>query len=377
MEAGRTARRIIEDVPRYYKPYVNDCFLNAYGSVLAYMGYKPEIILADYLSFMYEEDTGFIGVTYLYKHHATVEFTEDELNTSLELVRFPATRVYDPADAVASQSADGITIRWYIHDDYEVAAARTRELIDANKPVIAFVDMHEMNYHAYYQKNHQLHSVILTGYDEVERKYELFDKYIMGNCDFDGQLAYDDIRKGRTAEVPIVNPIVGETKRPVRNLWVEIEVGEQFELSDEKLKDILRKSRETMLGERKILGQTCGLAKIDALRQALVSKKGQELDEKTAFMMGDYYLHNFKGISRSRLRFKAFLEEIADKLPTEPAQAMIRDLEESAKLWQVSSTLALKLARSKRESILDDLNRQLQLIVEAESRVVDQMAHVL
>ncbi|GIQ71269.1 hypothetical protein XYCOK13_40930 [Xylanibacillus composti] len=365
-------------MPRYYEPYVNDCFLNAYGSVLAHMGHNPEIILADYLSFMFEEDTGYIGATYYYKHYASVEFTEEELNTSLELVYFPATSVYDPAGPAAGKgAADGITIRWYIHDDYEVAAERTKELIDAGKPVIAFVDMHEMNYHPYYQKDHQLHAILITGYDEEQRKYDLFDKYKMGNCDFDGQLSYDDIRKGRTAEIPIVNPIVGEIKRPVRNLWVEVDASEGFALTEDKLKSILRKSRETMLGERTILGHACGLARIDALRQSLISKKGQELDEKTVFMLGNYYLQNFKGISRSRLRFKAFLEQIADKLPSEPVQAMIGDLEESAKQWQVSSTLALKLARSKRESILDDLNRQLQLIVETEGRVVEQMARVI
>jgi len=342
------------------------------------MGLNPEVILADYMSFMFEEDTGYIGSTYFYKHYASVEFTEEELNTSLELVYFPATSVYDPAAAgTAQRSGDGITIRWYIHDDYEVAAERTRELIDAGKPVIAFVDMHEMNYHPFYQKDHQLHAVLLTGYDEEQRKYDLFDKYKMGNCDFDGQLSYDDIRNGRTAEVPIVNPVVGEIKRPIRNLWVEVEVSDGFALTDDKLKQILRKSRETMLGERPILGQTCGLAKIDALRQSLISKKGSELDEKTVFMLGNYYLQNFKGISRSRQRFKAFVEQIADKLPAEVSEEMIRDLEESAKLWQVCSTLALKLARSKRESILDDLDRQLQHIVEAEGRVVEQMAHVI
>ncbi|MEW9699667.1 BtrH N-terminal domain-containing protein [Paenibacillus sp. SI8] len=368
-------KHVVDNVPRYFEPYVNDCFTNTYGSVLSYMGYNPRIILADYLSFMYDNATGLIGANFLYRDLTSVEFKAEELNTSFVFLQLPGTRYYTDEVAECQEGAEGsIQINMYIHDDSKVAEARLRTLIHADKPVITVVDLHDMSYHRAYQKDHGLHAVVITGYDDETQSYTLFDRYeLSSGTDFLGTLPMDVIHATRVSNNPLSNPLLGQYERPIRNLWIEIQVGSAFNVSEDRIVSILNESCRRMLGQQEILGQMCGLGRMEAFRSDLLLRKEQPLDEKAIYLFRSYYNTSFKTLARSRKRFRAFIEEIGHVLSQDASARVLELLEESAKRWDICANLSLKLGISKSLKIIDDLDKHLQVIMELENEVVECM----
>jgi hypothetical protein len=381
MDVKMERRKTLADVPRYFQPYVNDCFANTYGAVLAHMGLNPVMVLADYLSFMYDADTHFIGANYLYRYSPSVEFTEEELNTSLELAYFYQTCSYSQKSALqASPKANNrVEFRMFIEDDESIAHARTKELIDSGKPVIAIVDLYEMSYHRAYQKDHGLHAVVITGYDDDLCELELFDTYPLSSSDFDGRLPYSEVMAGRRSLTPLFNPIAGEYRRPIRHLWVEIKADPQLQVSEDQVYSIIRESQLRMEGSKEVLGRVCGLPKIDEFRRCLVERKDETLDEQGIFLFKNYYNSSLKMIARSRKRFKAFLEGLGELVPETaevPVAMAAEALEESAKHWDICAYLCLKLGIKKSMSLVDDLDKHLMSILELEGRVIENLEHI-
>lgn len=365
-------RHSIQDVPRYFAPYVGDCFANAYGAVVKHMGLTPEIVLADYLCFMYDEQTEFIGINFLNRFSATVEFTEEELNSSMEFAYLPPTAVYQDNNRPVElpDYKDRIQIRMLIHDDSKTAYRRTKERLDADQPVIAVVNLHEISYHRAYKKEHGIHAIVITGYDEEKQIYELFDKYKLSSSDFDGSLPMQEIIEARSAHCLQDNPITGPFSRPVRNLWMELQVGEEFRVTEDKIRAIIRKSSQRMKGLQLVHGQVCGLERLEAFRQGLTRKKESAFDELEVFRFRTYYNRAMKGLGRQRKRFQAFIREAGVTIPADVSAELIKELESSAMRWDICANLSLKLGIAKKPAILDDLDAQLGLIQEAESKIV-------
>ncbi|HEX2927218.1 MAG TPA: BtrH N-terminal domain-containing protein [Ruminiclostridium sp.] len=365
-------------VPRYFEPHVNDCFHNAYAAVLLHMGLNPNLILADYLSFMYDSKNDFIGVNYFYRPNPSVEFSEEELNTSLELVYFPATSFYRTAGEKAGDTRfeDRVQINMYIDDEAEPAYLHLKELLDGGKPVVAAVDLFHMSYHRAYQKEHGLHCVVFTGYNEEEGYFELFDKFRLSSSDFDGRLPIADVNQGRMSDNPM---LVGDTrqKRPVRNLWMEINADKDFKVKDEKLLNILDESCKRMRGQKKILGYKCGLSAIEDFSKALTAKKEEELDNSKVYWYRVYLNSSFKNIARSRKRFEVFVREISSLLSPQLVAELCVLLEESSKHWDICSSVALKLGIRKSLDMTDDLVKQLEEIYETENRIVEKLENYL
>ncbi|WP_189010310.1 BtrH N-terminal domain-containing protein [Paenibacillus marchantiophytorum] len=365
----------VENVPRYYETYINDCFAAAYGACLAHQGHNPNIVLADYLSFMFNEETGYMGTTYMYRYSTSVEFTESELNSSLEFAYFPKTTYFNGSQETegALEHSDRIQISLHIHDDPEVASDRVRELIDGDKPVAAVVDLYYMSYHRAYLKEHGLHAVVITGYDYEQKTYDIFDKYLLSSSDFDGKVPMDAFMQARLSDTPRISSVVGEYRRPIRHLWMEFDTGREFQITKDKLLAILQESYTRMRGEQSHnVGET-GLGRIDAFRKSILLRKEQPIDETVALFFREYYNTCLKRVARGRNRFLVFVEEIADMLPQEAVTILGDQLRESAKRWDICANLALKLAISKAPRLLDDLERNLQAIIEIESRVVEQL----
>ncbi|UJF32363.1 BtrH N-terminal domain-containing protein [Paenibacillus hexagrammi] len=368
-------KNIVEHVPRYFEPYVNDCFATAYGACLAHLGHDPRLVLADYLSFMFDPSTNFIGTTFMYRFSTSVEFTEAELNSSLGLAYFPETTYYDP-DAPYTENEkhrDKIRFQLYIHDDSEVAAARLKELIDSNKAVAAVVDLYYMSYHRAYMKEHGLHAIVITGYDEEKGVYHVFDKYLLSSSDFDGEIPMEDIITARLSDVPRLNPIIGEYRRPIRNLWMEFDAGSDYTPDRAKLLGILRESYSRMSGREEASTGYSGLRSIEEFRQSLLRRKEHPVDTDTANFFKEYYNVCLKRVARGRNRFRVFLLEIADLLPQETVGVITEQLAESAKRWDICANLSLKLAISKSVRMYDDLDRNVQAILEIESAIVEQL----
>ncbi len=362
------------NVPRYFEPFVNDCFHNAYATVLLHMGLDPHIILADYLSFLYDPQTEYIGVNYFHRYSTSVEFTEEELNTSLEFVYQPGTKVFEPSSFTQTnlRYQDKVQINMYIHEDQEVATSRLKELISDRQPVIAVVDLYHMPYHRAYQKEHGLHCVVITGYDEAEGCYELFDRYTLSSSDFDGKLPMNEVHAGRSSNNPVSNPMAGDFQRPIRNLWMEINVAPQFQITEAKIRSILAESCRRMYGETKILGHDCGFSRLEALRGRLQSKKATSLDDYHLYLYKTYYNMFFKYIARSRQRFKAFINKVQDYLPENLIAESSQLLTDSAKHWDIAANVSLKLGIAKKIELIDDLDRHLQSISNVERQAIDK-----
>jgi hypothetical protein len=180
-------KRSIHNVPRYFEPHIHDCFQNVLSSQLLFMGLNPKILLADYLSFLYDADNGYVGLNYLFKPNTSVEFTEEELNTSHALLYYPVPVHYtESKETVRNRfKNDRVNVAMYMENNPENAHSRLKELIDGHLPVVAAVDLYYMKYHRAYKKDHGLHYVVITGYDEKEGVFELFDKYKLSSSDFD------------------------------------------------------------------------------------------------------------------------------------------------------------------------------------------------
>lgn len=362
------------NVPRYFEPYVNDCFHNAYSAALLHMGLNPDIILADYLSFMYDCKNGYVGVNYFYRPNTTVEFTEDELNTSLEFVYLAPTTLYSQSTEKAAdiRYKDRVNINMYIEDKPEVAYQRLKELLDNGMPVVAAVDLYYMNYHRAYGKEHGLHCVVFTGYDEEEGYFHLFDKYKLSSSDFDGILPIDEVNMGRRSDNPLPGVNVTQ-KRPVRNLWMEIGLDKDFKVTEEKMLNLLSESCQRMKGRKEVLGYTCGLDAIELFSKSLLEKKNEKLDDEKVYWYRVYLNGSLKNISRSRKRFSVFIKQIKSLLPEQLITGLCVSLEESSKHWDICSSIALKLGIRKSLDMIDDLVSQLDIIRELESSIVERL----
>ncbi len=362
------------NVPRYFEPYVNDCFHNAYSAVLLHMGMNPNIILADYLSFMYDRENGYVGVNYFYRPNTTVEFTEDELNTSLEFVYLAPTVLYSqaPVKGIDSRYKDRVNINMFMEDKPDVAYQRLKELLYNGIPVVAAVDLYYMKYHRAYGKEHGLHCVVFTGYDEEEGFFHLFDKYKLSSSDFDGTLPIDEVNMGRMSDNPL--PGVNSTqKRPVRNLWMEIGSDKDFKVLEEKLLNVINESCQRMKGQKEVLGHKCGLNAIELFSKSLLEKKNEKLDDEKVYWYRVYLNGSLKNISRSRKRFSVFIKEISSLLPEQLITSLCVSLEESSKHWDICSSIALKLGIRKSLDMIDDLVNQLDIIRELESSIVERL----
>ncbi|AEY64966.1 BtrH N-terminal domain-containing protein [Clostridium sp. BNL1100] len=362
-----TLSRSIDGVPRYFVPYVNDCFQNAYGALIAHFGLKPELILADYLSFMYDEDTGYIGLNYLHKPSRSFEFSEEQLNTSLEYVYFPAVTHYGRHDKseVQKSTDNKIKISLYVEDNPHIAHERLIELIDTGIPVITVVDMYHMSYHSAYHKTHGAHAVIVTGYNKEEGYVEIFDKYGLSKSDFDGRMSIEDLICARKSDND-----QGSFTKPIRNMWMEISKEDSFKISNDSWKNIIVESLTRMKGEKDILGCRCGLPALETFTRDLIFKRYTMPDDEL-FSLLRYYNTAFKLVSRSRTRYVVFLKEIS---------AMVHDIEEicqclkdSSAKWEIVSNLSLRLTLTKNKDIMTNICRQLELIKETESRAVEKL----
>lgn len=363
------SKRTINKVPRYFVPYTNDCFQNAYGALVSHLELNPNLILADYLSFMYDAELGYIGINYLHKPSTSFDFTEEELNTSLEYVYFPVITQFSKRAEVSAREVphDKIKIALYIESDSELAHYRLKKLLDEGIPVITVVDLYYMNYHGAYKKNHGAHAVVVSGYNEEAGYVELFDKYSLSNSDFDGRIPIDEFKLARKSENP-----QGLYSKPIRNMWMEVNKNEDFFYNKARWQTIIEESCRRMNGEKEILNLKCGLNVIEKFRNDLLSKYIGHSDE-TFLMFKYYYSQAFRIISRSRLRFSVFLSELTNYLPVNPIEQVNYQLQESSKKWEIIAGLSLRLAATKKQSTLESISKHLELIYEYESCAINKL----
>lgn len=367
----------ISGVPRHFESYISDCFQNTLAALMLYLNQDPEVILADYLSFMYNTENGYVGLNYLFKPNTTVEFSEEELNTSLEFIYFPVPRHYSD-DKTIKEYKDRITVNMYIENDENNAYEHVKQLIDNDMPAIVAVDLFYMPYHkAAFQKIHDLHYVVITGYDEERKCFELFDNYKITNSVYDGELSFDEIRIARNSENPQNNALLGDYKRPLQNIWITADIPEAFKASEEKAINILNESCKRLGGDRVVLGNKCGLEMLEDFKKDLMRKKNDGIDEKTAYMFKTYYYNTFKAIVRSRKRFNVFIKKMEGQLPGKIITDVSNSINNSMKHWEIATNVSIKLSITKSLALVDNMCEQLEKIKDEEYRALECMSSYL
>jgi hypothetical protein len=361
----------ISNVPRFFEPYVNDCFQTALSGCLIHKGFNINLILTDYLSFLFDKETGYIGINYLHKYATSVEFTEEQLNSSLKFFYFPASTCYSSNKDLLKLNEDKINVIMYYEDDNNLAYNRLKELIKNGIPTVAAVDLFYMKYHRAFNKEHGLHNIVITGFDEEEGVFELFDKYKLSNSDFDGKLPISDVNLGRSSENPLFNSVMGNYTRPIRNLWTEVYVGNNFRIENHDLYSIMLESCIRMKSQKKVLGEKCGYEALDEFRAYLLQKQYTNLDEQSIMFFKLYYCDAFKVISRNRKRFKAFIKEIGNIFHDLPVSDVTAFLDESALRWDISANLSYKFGILKDVGIIRDIEKHLSISRDTEVKVVD------
>ncbi|HEX2947348.1 MAG TPA: BtrH N-terminal domain-containing protein [Clostridia bacterium] len=366
-------KHTIENVPRYFEPNFHDCFHNVLSSLLRYKGLNTKLVMADYLSFMYERESGYIGLNYLDKPLNTILLTEEEMNTSLEYVFSPTTANYLDYNTVLNDSryGDRVKILRFYDDDSERASLHLKDLIDRNEPTIIAVDLFYMHYHTAWQKEHGLHYVIVTGYDDEKGLIELFDKKLNIGSDFDGSLTTQEIMQARNSNNPHMDPLLGEYDRPLHNVWVEVKT-DSFAISDSKSLNIIRKSCSRMYGQEIVLGNKCGLAELDRFRNDLIIKTESELNNQVLSLFR-YYTTAFKTIARSRRRFRDFINELSPILPVDLITGVSGLLEDSSKCWELCSNISYKFAITKSRELVKSIFEKLGTAMECETKAVDRL----
>lgn len=368
-------KHFVEGVPRCSVPYSHDCLHNALASQLSYMGYNINIVQADYLSFMYSKENGCIGLNYLIDPSVVIVSNEEELNTSMEFIYLPLSKFYSSKNRVqpAVKHDEYLTIARYVNSYREEAYARTKELIDEGNPVIVAIDLYCMPYHKYCNARHALHFVVITGYDEKEGVFHVFDKNLVTASDFDGKLGIEEVMAARSSEYIVEDGKGGEYIRSLANIWVEAEAGENFKISDERLANILKESYKRMNGEKDVLGYKCGLDAIKLFRQSVTERKQESPDDRNLYLFRTYYNENFKLISRGRKRFREFIKELNGLVPADIIAATSEYLEQSAVHWDICANLCIKFGITRSVAMLDNMTKQLQLITELEQGITDNL----
>ena len=371
------SRHSIANIPRYFEPHVNDCFLNALSSYLLYFKLDPHLILADYLSFIYDPVDGYIGNNTYIKPNDIINIAEEWFNTQFQLLFLHKPKIY-PAylPETASIHPGKINIRFYFGNNYSPAFLRLKELIDNDIPVIMAVDLYHMSYHRAFGKEHGLHYVVVTGYDEDKGYFELFDKYKLSSSDFDGKLPFEDIKAARSSENQLSNPLIGQYQRPINNLWAEVTIGSDFAISRNDILVVLKESIRRMKGQTDINGNPCGLEMMDRFIRDLLTKKNEDFDEKNQYRFKVYYNEAFKIMARSRKRFHMFLQKIAGLLP-ELSPGLLKDLADSSLCWDIAANLCYKLTISKNFDVLNSIGKQLLTMRETEADFVAKLDQYL
>jgi len=362
----------IANVPRYYEPYVCDCFTNAYGALLQHRKLDPAIGLADYLNFMYDPQIQQIGINFLHGYSDTVLFTEEELNSSMPFAYLPPTSVYDEAVAELPPGVtrDRVCIRQFVHDDPAVADARLQDKLRQGEPVSVVVNLHNIHYHRAYGTQHGIHALVVTGYDAAADEYLLFDKYAMSSSDFDGRLSKQELMTARNALCDMSNPLVGERARQVRHLWMELEADPELAFKEEQARVLMAGSLRRMKGEEQVLGVRCGFPALVLFCSDLAAKADQPFDERERFRFRFNYYNALKSVGRQRKRFLAFLAA-ADEAYGWNTLAQTRDWLTAAALhWDIAANLSLKLGLTAKLPLLAELTAQIGLAHKMEQQFI-------
>lgn len=362
----------VADVPRYYEPYVCDCFTNGYGALLQHRKLDPALGLADYLNFMYDPQLQQIGINFLHGYSDTVMFSEEELNSSMPFAYLPPTSVYSEpvAELPPELTKDRFAIRQFVHDDPAVADAQLQDKLRQGEPVSVVVNLHHIHYHRAYGTQHGIHALVVTGYDAATDEYLLFDKYAMSSSDFDGRLSRQELLTARNSLCDMSNPLVGEQSREVRNLWMELVADPALVFKEEQARILMTGSLRRMKGEEQVLGVRCGFPAFALFCSDLAAKVDQPFDERERFRFRFNYYNALKAVGRQRKRFLAFLTAADAAYGWNTLAKAGEWLTTAAQHWDIAANLSLKLGLTAKLPLLAELTARVELAQEVEQQFI-------
>lgn len=316
----------------YYDGYESFCYQNCLRILLQAMGYKhPELYINAAMTLRIHKGTGEI----CFEFHNDMRGLLPSLHSNI--------------------------VRTYENDEANVIWDKNRSyLYERHEPIIAGVDTYYLPYASNYQKNHAKHTLILCGYDLIENVVYVIDWY--PPWFYRGKVKLDDFLKARSSRNEGDGTIYSGS--PIRNNWAYIN---RFETCNpEKLvKEFLQTSEE------KFFFPICKKEGVEAIVETC-----KELKKDCDINYDSLYRSVFAIVRRVNF-FSQYLKIYNDCCRKVISKELFNQLNETKGDWEMLQFLFMKQMRSKKETNLMKITKQMESIYQKETEIGEELQKVL
>lgn len=365
----------IKPVTQYYEWFVSDCFTNSIANVIIQAGLDVNVVLCDYFSFFYNYSTHSIGANYPLDFNIPVYLDEkwqEFINNSYKYLKFwPVIDIDDSYCFSKARDSGKINIHRYTSSSGKTAWNRTKQILDSGNMAVCAVDIYYMKYHRYYMKEHAIHYVNVTGYDEENNLVEIFDRYKTTGSDFEGEIDLEEFILARQSENPLELSYEGITGIAINNLWVEVNIPKDFSVEEEGRLAILKKSSAIMKGQGTDKTYLYGIPGFERFISDI--EKIDQIDVDIRFYFVYHFRSACKNLQRNRARFSNFIENSRVISDEKLKRAVLKDLMLSSELWGMLSNIVYKYGVKQKEETFVNIIKNLKEIKAIEMRVSNSL----
>ena len=316
----------------YYNGYESFCYQNCLRILLQAMGYNhPELYINAAMTLQLQKKNGVI----CFEFH-------DEMRGLLPNVHSNVVRIYEKEDA---------NVIWEKNRTY---------LNESHNPIIVGVDTYYLPYASNYKKNHAKHTLILCGYDLTEDVVYVIDWY--PTWFYRGKVKKDDFLKARSSRNESDGTIYSGS--PIENNWAYIN---RFDACASK--DLMRELLKTSVV--KFFSPICEEEGIEAIR-----KMCYELKTDCNIDLNNSYQSMF-AIVRRICFFTQYLKNYNDCYEEIIPKRLFEWLDETRGAWEILQFLFMKQLRSKKNSNLMKIVKQMESIYQKEKTIGVELQRIL
>ena len=323
------------------------CITNSLKQIFTYYGYpmSEELLfgLASGLSFLY-------------------------LNQAASPMINGRTKVFEFEKKLADRLQ--ITIQCKAGKNYDRIFRMTKQMIDANQPVLIYVDMPFLPYLGLADGSHfGGHAVVLFGYDDEERKFLVSDRDQHDALIYtpNGQIAedfhmvdYDDIERARSSSF---RPF------PAKNKYLCIDLQGYRAVNQEVLREAILDTCESMLYPPAQLLGVCGILKFS--REVCRWKAFSQKKRRLAGITNYFQIHEKGGTGGGMFRrmYGDFLKEAAGIWQNNRLVELGEQFIAVSFLWDAVAELLWKLSQTGDIQLLHMISERVQVIYERETEL--------
>ncbi|MEK4517833.1 BtrH N-terminal domain-containing protein [Paenibacillus sp. FSL H8-0122] len=318
--------------PKEFEYY---CFKNCYWNLLKYYGVEsPELFLDCGIEWLFTEDGS------------------DKYGYSFSTGDFFSS--FLPSWAGQAHFHSNSDNKYQCEEIWE----SNRLKLMAGVPLIAGVDVFELDYTPFYHKKHSYHSLLLTGYEERTEQYQLIDWY--PPWFFKGERTQALLDPARSSANQADGILSGN---PIDYLWVEVEREGWTAAKKHQIDEALSLCLDQFYSSPEERGNAQrGVYALHALLET-IEKMMEETKGQKEFMEDLHGKLFFTAPRKSFLKF--YLKSAAREWPSSKLYGCIKCLEDTITEWKKLSSIVIKASLSERtelfQQVIDLLRRQISL----------------